>query len=227
MATMEDLRKYGFAMVKGLFSQSDLTLMDNASALFEGHPQDKGGERNIFRKAPQLLGVFKQESVLDFVREILGPRIGVSEGIYLNKKDDANWLVSWHQDLFVSVKEKIQAEGFHAWTTKQGAPYVQPPTEVLEQSLWLRLNLDANDSDNGCLRVAPGSHLLGKVPSGAITSAVHECGETALPCERGDAILFKPLLLHASSKSANPSQRRVFQVLFSGFAFENGIGWPY
>jgi ectoine hydroxylase-related dioxygenase (phytanoyl-CoA dioxygenase family) len=223
----EEIEKNGFALIKGLLSPSELSQLEDFAAIFEAQAKEKGGGRNIFQKAPSLLPLFKTEAILNIVRTCLGPNIGISEGIYLNKKDEANWLVAWHQDLFISVKQKIESEGFHSWTNKQGIPYVQPPVEVLGQSLWVRLNLDKNGIENGCLRVSPGTHNQGKIASEAHLTAFSQFGDVAIPCNKGDAILFKPLLLHASSKSMKSGQRRVFQVLFSGFQFKNGLEWPY
>lgn len=217
----------GFEIHHGLFSEEDLSHLEGVSAILEAMGTGKGGGRNVFSSHPELLAIFKGEKLLSLVRQILGARIGLSEGLYLNKKVEANWLVSWHQDLFISVKAESSVEGYSGWTMKQGKPYVQPPPSVLEQSVWVRLNLDVNGIDAGCLKVVPGSHRLGKVNPEEIGQVVEKHGELALPCKRGDTILFRPLLLHASSKSMQPSQRRVFQVLYSGFQFQNGLEWPY
>lgn len=225
--TVERIGSEGYAVLPGLFDTSELALMDDAADYLDAHAREKGGGRNLFQKAPGILALFKKDAVLGLMRGFLGPGIGISEGVYLNKDRDANWLVAWHQDLFISVKEKSEAAGYHSWTEKQGIPYVQPPAEVLGKSLWLRVNLDDNDAGNGCLRVSPGTHLQGKIALETIPSMIASKGERAVLCQRGESILFRPLLLHASSKSATPSGRRVLQVLYSGFGFDNGLAWPY
>lgn len=221
------LQKDGFEIHSGLFTDADLATLESAASNIDAFALSKGGGRNILSSQPSLLGIFKNERILAFLNQFLGCTQGLSEGLFLNKKAEANWLVAWHQDLFVSVKAGASIEGYFGWTTKQGKPYVQPPTKVLEQSLWIRLNLDDNDVDNGCLKVVPGSHLLGKIPPEEVSQVVERHGEVAIPCRKGDVILFRPLLLHASSKSLRVSQRRVIQVLYSGYAFQNGLEWPF
>lgn len=222
-----NLEQFGFELHRNLFSDGELSRLEEVSAVFQATRQTSGGVRNIFSLQPDLLEIFKSETLLSLAAGIPKDKVGVSEGLFLDKRRDANWLVAWHQDLFISVKSRSPAEGYSGWTSKMGKPYVQPPAAVLEQSLWIRLNLDDNDAESGCLKVAPCSHRLGKINADEVGQVVAKFGELALPCTRGDAILFKPLLLHASSKTTRPSQRRVFQVLYSGFQFQNGLEWPY
>ena len=47
----------------------------------------------------------------------------------------------WHQDLSIAVKERHEVAGFGPWSVKEGVP-VQPPVEILESMLTLRLHLD-------------------------------------------------------------------------------------
>lgn len=222
-----NLEKDGFEVHRGLFSEAALVALADTATDIEALSSSRGGGRNIFSTHPAITEIFKRKSLLAVVERTLGLTQGLSEGLFLNKKVETNWLVAWHQDLFISVKSKLDLEGYSGWTMKQGRPYVQPPIPVLEQSLWVRLNLDDNDTSNGCLRVVPGSHRLGKIQAEDVNRVTEKHGEFAIPCSKGDVILFRPLLLHASSKSISPSRRRVFQVLYSGYQFQNGLDWPY
>jgi hypothetical protein len=59
-----------------------------------------------------------------------------------DKTPDANWLVPWHQDLTISVKERVDIDGFGPWTVKAGVLSVQPPVSILERMLAIRIHLD-------------------------------------------------------------------------------------
>ena len=50
---------------------------------------------------------------------------------------------------------------------------VQPPAEVLEHMVSMRLHLDNCGEENGALRVIPGSHLHGRVPKKAVQAIRH------------------------------------------------------
>jgi hypothetical protein len=77
---------------------------------------------------------------------------------------NANWKVPWHQDVTIAVQERVEAEGFGPWSIKADVLHVQPPGEVLEHMISVRLHLDNCGEKNGALRVIPGSHLQGRIP---------------------------------------------------------------
>jgi hypothetical protein len=46
-----------------------------------------------------------------------------------------------------------------------------------------------------------------------------------VPAKRGDALLMRPLVLHASSKSSGSSLRRVLHFVFGPQALPYGLAW--
>ena len=75
--------------------------------------------------------------------------------------------------------------------------------------LTARLHLDEVTPENGPIRVLPGSHRVGKEP-GAGEAAV------SIICDRGDVLLMRPLLSHASGHSrATDRHRRILHLEFS------------
>jgi ectoine hydroxylase-related dioxygenase (phytanoyl-CoA dioxygenase family) len=123
------------------------------------------------------------------------------------------------------VEKRIELEGFGPWTTKAGVTHVQPPIAVLEGMLALRVHLDDCHTWNGALRVVPGSHKFGRLSQEAISVRIKT--EMPMVCEvpRGGVLLMKPLLLHSSSVSATPLQRRVIHFEFSSSDLPGGLSW--
>jgi ectoine hydroxylase-related dioxygenase (phytanoyl-CoA dioxygenase family) len=76
------------------------------------------------------------------------------------------------------------------------------------------LHLDDCDEVNGSLRVAPGSHRAGILKSTEIARAVAEHGEVPCLAKEGEALLMRPLLLHASSPARVPRHRRVLHLVY-------------
>jgi ectoine hydroxylase-related dioxygenase (phytanoyl-CoA dioxygenase family) len=76
-----------------------------------------------------------------------------------------------------------------------------------------RLHLDDCPTDNGPLRVIAGTHGQGVLSRGEIRARVEKETETAICASAGDALLMKPLLLHASSPA--PAHRRVLHLEFA------------
>jgi hypothetical protein len=67
-------------------------------------------------------------------------------------------LFAWHQDRAIAVRDRVDVPGFGPWSVKAGLVHVEPPVDILERMLAVRLHLDDCGEDNGPLRVLPGSH---------------------------------------------------------------------
>lgn len=140
------------------------------------------------------------------------------------RRELSNWRVAWHQDLTIAVRERKTVEGFGPWTTKDGVLHVQPSAEVMNGILAIRLHLDESASDNGPLRVIPGSHREGRLSAERISSW-HKQESITCTVPRGGALLMRPLLLHASSACAVPKPRRVIHLEFAAAELPHGLDW--
>jgi ectoine hydroxylase-related dioxygenase (phytanoyl-CoA dioxygenase family) len=143
------------------------------------------------------------------------PRAAVAiQAIAFDKTPDANWKVTWHQDVMFPFARPVRSAGFTLATEKDGVDYARPPASVLESLLAVRIHFDDCGAGNGPLRVSPGTHRRGVIPSTNIAAVVAERGETPCLAKAGDALLMKPLLLHASSPASNPTHRRVLHLVY-------------
>ena len=143
------------------------------------------------------------------------------------KSVDHNWLVAVHQDLAIPVAARVGDAALRGWSNKGGTWFVQPPAEVLQRLVALRLHLDDCGPDDGPLRVVPGSHVDGLLDDAAAIARRDACGTVACPVPRGGAMLMRPLLLHASSKATGASRRRVLHVLFGPPHLPHGLAWAH
>lgn len=136
------------------------------------------------------------------------------QAIAFDKSADANWKVTWHQDLMFPFERLVCAPGYDLASVKDGIDFARAPRQVLESLLAVRIHLDDCDDQNGPLRVCPGSHRVGIIPSGEIADHVARTGEVVCTAKEGEALLIRPLLLHASSKAVAPRHRRVLHLVF-------------
>lgn len=136
------------------------------------------------------------------------------QAIAFDKTAGTNWKVPWHQDLMFPFARPVTADGFELGTVKDGVSYARPPVEVLERLLAARLHLDPCGTNNAPLRVAPGSHRRGLVPSAEAGIAAREMGEKACLAAEGEVVLMRPLILHASSQATAPAHRRVLHFVY-------------
>jgi len=102
--------------------------------------------------------------------------------------------------------------------------HVQPPAEILEQMISVRLHLDPCPAINGALRGIPGSHRSDKLSAAEIEELTTR---QAVICEAplGSALLMRPLLLHASSPSTSPHHRRVIHLDYAAVELPCGLEW--
>jgi hypothetical protein len=151
--------EHGFELIAHLVDEAERReLLDAVGAL------DVAGRRNMLMVSA-VAALAKSEKLLDLVRLHTGGSPRPVRAIWFNKSAEANWLVAWHQDLAIAVRKRVDVSGFGAWSVKEGVPHVQPPVEVLQRMLTVRVHLDDADGENGALRVMAGTHQLGRVKS--------------------------------------------------------------
>jgi hypothetical protein len=146
---------------------------------------------------------------------------------YFEKSAGQNWLVAVHQDLSIPVAERVEDSGLQGWSEKEGELFVQPPTAVLERLVAVRLHLDECSPADGPLRVVPGSHTSGRLGPDAASRRRDLHGEVVCTARRGDVLVMRPLLLHASSKAHGTSRRRVLHFLFGPRHLPLGLAWRH
>jgi ectoine hydroxylase-related dioxygenase (phytanoyl-CoA dioxygenase family) len=174
---------------------------------------------------PFVTELANSSRLLDLIRPHLANEPFPVRAIYFDKSSEANWLVPWHQDLTLALRERAEVAGFEPWSVKDGIPHVQPPVELLEQMLTIRLHLDDADESNGALRVLPSTHRLGRLSSKQIQELREKRPEHLCSLSAGDALLMRPLLLHASGRSISARRRRVLHIEYAAFALPPPLEW--
>lgn len=185
----------------------------------------RGGIRGIDTKVPMVSVLAKSAALRDIVQRYLPAAPQLVRAIYFDKSATNNWLVSWHQDRTVAVSRRFERSGWGPWSRKGGVWHVQPPLEVLEQMITLRLHLDPVTRDNGCLKIAPGSHRLGILASDEVAAQI-DC-QQVVHClvDAGDAVIMRPHLVHASEKSQTHGRRRVLHFEYASYPLPAGVTW--
>jgi hypothetical protein len=183
------------------------------------------GVRNINKKlktvAEYLNSTEFREKALGFVPA----NAQLVRAILFNKSPESNWFVTWHQDKTVSVSRKFEELGWSAWSVKENILHVQPPLAVLEDMVTIRVHLDSTPKENGCLKVIPNSHKLGILSPELISEVVASENIYFCEAEKCTALIMRPHLLHASSKSSDPHNRRILHFEFSSWKLPSAVYW--
>ncbi|MBI1177513.1 phytanoyl-CoA dioxygenase [bacterium] len=186
----------------------------------------RAGTRNLLTESA-VLRVAEEIAGFEIITAATGRAAFPVRALLFDKTPQTNWNVSWHQDLSIAVRERHDVQGFTGWALKQGVWHAQPPAAFLERMITLRLHLDDCKSDNGPLRVIPGSHRDGRFDSEAIARWRSVVPAKEIICQAGDALLMRPLLLHASSRATRPSHRRVLHVEYAAFQLPAPLVWAF
>lgn len=184
-----------------------------------------GGIRRIEQRVPQVAALAKSADILSVARQYLPGQPELVRAIYFDKSPDNNWFVTWHQDRTVAVSCRFEADGWGPWSMKSDIWHVQPPLDVLQEMVTIRIHLDDATMSNGCLKIIPGSHAQGILSSDEIQEKVRQ--EQAVYCEvsAGGAVIMRPHILHASGKSVGSMPRRILHFEYSSYKLPKGIIW--
>jgi len=229
MKQTEELLLNGFATIGNIYSADEVESILQAiySANTDKDTFRKSNDlfaiRQFLKEVPSTLGIILNDPLKAVLRQLFDDNYFVVKSIYFDKPQTSNWYVSYHQDLTISVDKKLESEGFRFWTTKQNQFAVQPPLEVLESIVTVRIHLDETDEHNGALKVIPGSHLKGIYRPETIDRNVEN--EVNCNVSKGGIMLMKPLLLHSSGRTTNNKQRRVIHIEFSNRELPAGLHW--
>ena len=211
------LEERGYALVHNAVARA---VLDNVESKVDCQ---HAGQRNLL-SVTAIRELASSKLIHELVDPVLGPNTFAVRSILFNKQPGANWKVVWHQDCVVAVRQKRTVSGWGPWSVKEGVHHVRPPAELLARMVSLRIHLDDCGALNGPLRVLPGSHRH-KILSDE--QRLRWPKENAVTCvaDRGDAILMRPLLLHASSAAAVPTNRRVIHIEFAAEDLPDGMEW--
>jgi Phytanoyl-CoA dioxygenase (PhyH) len=214
-----DVEQLGFAVIPRVIEADEQRVL-----LASLGPVSSAGRRGLLG-LPAVAKLARLPRLLTHVRPHLPSEPLPVRAIFFDKSPDTNWMVPWHQDLTLALRARAEVSGFGPWSTKEGIPHVQPPVELLQQMLTLRLHLDDADEFNGALRVLPGSHRLGRLSSERIQRLRSEHADFLCAVSAGDALLMRPLLLHASSRSTSARHRRILHIEYAAFTLPEELNW--
>ncbi|TWT49891.1 Phytanoyl-CoA dioxygenase (PhyH) [Thalassoglobus neptunius] len=179
--------------------------------------------RNVLQLVPNLPELWPARVIVQRLKDVLGPRCGLVRALYFDKPPQQTWALPWHKDLLIAIESgSPKAENYSRPRLRAGVLHTEPPIEVLQSMLTVRIHLDPTTETNGCLRVLSGSHQSGKelIIDGYPMKSIHS--------RPGDVLLMRPLLVHASGRSKPECQdhRRILHLEFAAHEqLPAGVRW--
>jgi ectoine hydroxylase-related dioxygenase (phytanoyl-CoA dioxygenase family) len=203
----------GYSIRDSVFSQADMDRVGDALSVATVE-RTKAGARHVLR-VPAVRELAADARLMDLASAFVGSQPVPFRATLFDKSPAANWLVVWHQDTALPMRERIAVPGWGPWSTKGGVLYAHAPAWALEQVVALRVSLDDSTATNGPLRVLPGTHTSGVLTDDEIARHAKDAPAVDCVASRGGVVAMRPLTIHASSKSTDAAPRRVLHIEYA------------
>lgn len=203
----------GFAIFAEVFSKLEMhqLIQSVEQSMLK---RSKAGVRHALRH-PAIETLARDPRLLLIAAEILGADAQPFRATLFDKSPRSNWLVVWHQDTALPLRDRCEVEGWGPWSVKDGVYYAHAPASTLRQVLALRIHIDDSDANNGPLRVLPATHNEGVLTDDAIRDLAKQTTPVDCLVPQGGVLAMRPLIIHASSKSQLEKCRRVLHIEYS------------
>lgn len=211
----------GFALVPNVFNPTEMDVVGTALKEANIH-RSRAGIRHVLAQ-PLVTDIANDSRVICIAKEVLGKDAFPFHATLFDKSQEANWLVVWHQDTAVSLRERRDLSGWGPWSAKDGVTYAHAPAHALNRVLAIRIHLDDSTSENGPLRILPGTHNRGVLSDDAIQQLSTEISPVECSVSKGGLALMRPLAVHASSKSKSNQSRRVLHIEYAAERSFDGL----
>ncbi len=221
-----DLSMNGFAVQHAVVAPEQLTSLLTQVEPLRARGESEAGMRLLLQRSEAVRHFAYSDKLSSMARSALGEGVPKPvRAILFDKTPNSNWYVTWHQDVTIAVKERIDVAGYGPWSIKSGVHHVQPPAAVLQNMVALRIHIDDSPLENGPINFIPESHRLGILDPQSIAELRTQRQSVSVPAAAGDIILMKPLILHSSPVSSNPAHRRVLHIEYAAYDLPAGLQW--
>jgi len=208
----ESIEQNGFAIIPSVISCSEID--DLINSLEKLAVRSKAGARHLMKHL-SVNALAYDKRMLTIARSVLGNSAIPFRATLFDKSSTANWLVVWHQDTALPLREITKSAGWGPWSVKDYVFNTHAPTEALNTVLALRIHLDDSTSVNGPLRVIPGTHKHGVLTDSEVGQLAAESQSVECIVSKGGVVAMRPLIIHASSKSSSDIPRRVIHIEYA------------
>ncbi len=207
------IKDTGFAIVPDVIGAEQIHGIVSGIS-FSVTRRSRAGIRHALSLAP-VAEIANHPDVTRLARAVLGPAAFPYRGTLFDKSRKSNWLVVWHQDTALPLRERREIAGWGPWSEKDGVTYAHAPAAALSQVLALRIHLDDSTEQNGPLRVLPRTHELGVLTDDQIHAFSTQIAPVECLVPAGGILAMRPLLVHSSSKSQRDADRRVLHIEYA------------
>jgi ectoine hydroxylase-related dioxygenase (phytanoyl-CoA dioxygenase family) len=203
----------GFSITESVFERREMQRVCQALAT-AGLPRTKAGVRNAL-SVSAVREVAAHPDLLTLATRFIGEQPIPFRATVFDKSAVTNWLVTWHQDTALPVRQRVDDATWGPWSMKSGVLHAIAPASALAMVVALRVHLDDSTHANGPLRVLPGTHAGGVLTHDEIQEMSVAVNPVACVASAGGVVAMRPLVVHASSKATDSEPRRVLHIEYA------------
>src|SRR5262249_45334533 len=148
----------GFQIIPSIISTGECERL--IAELLRFSARGRAGARHLMKCEP-IAQLSRDPRLVSLASIALGRRALPFRVPLFEKSGRSNWLVVLHQDTALPLQSRFELSGWGPWSVKAGIHYAHAPAEALSRVAALRVHLDDSTSENGPLRIIPGSHIHG------------------------------------------------------------------
>lgn len=142
----------GFAVQHAVVAPEQLTSLLTQVEPLRARGESEAGMRLLLQRSEAVRHFAYSDKLSSLARSALGEGVPKPvRAILFDKTPSSNWYVTWHQDVTIAVKERIDVAGYGPWSIKSGVHHVQPPAAVLQNMAFSIRNRSPNCAHNASL----------------------------------------------------------------------------
>jgi ectoine hydroxylase-related dioxygenase (phytanoyl-CoA dioxygenase family) len=203
----------GFSITESVFGRGEMHRACQALATAD-LPRTKAGVRNALC-VPAVRELAGHPDLVTLAATFVGEQPIPFRATLFDKSAVSNWLVAWHQDTALPVRQQIDEATWGPWSMKGGILHAIAPASALARVVALRVHLDDSTQANGPLRLLPGTHASGVLSHDEIQRMAAAITPVTCVASAGGVVAMRPLVVHASSKVTDNEPRRVLHIEYA------------
>ena len=133
------LKQKGFEIIENVYSEKEVN--EILQILRSKGLEKKFGIREFLVDNPVIREKIFTKKLLEIIERISLTCDKSIKSIYFDKPPNANWVVNWHQDLTINLRNKKEVENFKNWRVTKERIVVQPNRQMLESIFTIRIHL--------------------------------------------------------------------------------------
>jgi hypothetical protein len=132
------VEEHGFAIIPAVLTEPEISKLGQDFA-YPGVRRGRAGIRHALKHSA-VSELASDERLLGVAQHLLGNDAVPFRATLFDKSPHANWLVMWHQDTALPLREKHGTPGWGPWSVKANVTYAHAPATAIGQVLALRVH---------------------------------------------------------------------------------------